>query len=117
MGRTPVTVIVPARLADGYRLAGVRTEQADTATAAGAALDRLLARHDRPSVIAVHHAYLRELGIRRQQQLAELDSVLVVELPEGVPHGASGRGSENLRDLLARAIGYEFTFDPGEETR
>jgi vacuolar-type H+-ATPase subunit F/Vma7 len=117
MGRTPVTVIVPAGLADGYRLAGVRTEQADTATAAGDLLDRLLAGHDRPSVIAVHHAYLRELGSRRQRRLAELDSVLVVALPEGAAPGAPGRGSESLRDLLARAVGYEFTFDPGEGTR
>jgi vacuolar-type H+-ATPase subunit F/Vma7 len=116
MGRPPVTVIVPAGLADGYRMAGVRTEQADTAPAAGAALDRLLAAHDRPSVIAVHHPYLRELSSRRQRQLAELDSVLVVALPEGAP-GAPGRGSESLRVLLARAVGYEFTFDPGEGTR
>ena len=117
MGRTPVTVIVPAGLADGYRLAGVRTEQADTATAAGAALDRLLAGHGRPSVIAVHHAYLRELGSRRQRRLAELDGVLVVALPEGTARGAPGTGSESLRDMLARAVGYEFTFDPGEGTR
>ena len=55
MERTPITVIVPAGLADGYRLAGVRTEQADTATADGDLLDRMLAGHDRPSVIAVHH--------------------------------------------------------------
>jgi vacuolar-type H+-ATPase subunit F/Vma7 len=116
MGRTPITVIVPAGLADGYRLAGVRTEQADTVTAAGAALDRLIAGHDRPSVIAVHHQYLRELGSRRQRRLAELDSVLVVELPEGVADGAPGSGGESLRDLLARAVGYEFTFDPGEGT-
>jgi vacuolar-type H+-ATPase subunit F/Vma7 len=117
MGRSSVTVIVPAELADGYRLAGVRTEQADTPTAAGAAVDRLIAGHDRPSVIAVHHLYLRELGSRRQRRLAELDSVLVVELPEGTADGAPGGGRESLRDLLARAVGYEFTFDPGEATR
>lgn len=117
MERSPVTVIVPTGLADGYRLAGVRTEQADTSAAAGAALDRLLAGHDRPSVIAVHHVFLRELGSRRQQRLAELGSVLVVELPEGAADGAPGGGSESLRELLARAVGYEFTFDPGEETR
>jgi vacuolar-type H+-ATPase subunit F/Vma7 len=117
MGRTPVTVIVPAGLADGYRLAGVRTEQADTAATAGDLLDRLLAGHDRPSVIAVHHAYLRELGSRRQRRLADLERVLVVALPEGAAPGAPGRDGESLRDLLARAVGYEFTFDPGEGTR
>ena len=117
MGRTPVTVIVPARLADGYRLAGVRTEQADTAAAAGATLDWLLAGHEWPSVIAMHHPYLRELGSRRQRRLDGLDNVLVIALPEGADDGTPGSGSESLRDMLARAVGYEFTFDPGESTR
>jgi vacuolar-type H+-ATPase subunit F/Vma7 len=117
MGRSPVTVIVPAGLADGYRLAGVRTEQAEDSAAAGAALDRLLTGPDRPSVIAVHHVFPRGLGRRQQQRLAELGSVLVVELPAGAADGAPGGGRQSLRDLLARAVGYEFTFDPGEETR
>ncbi len=117
MGRTPVTVIVPAGLIGGYRLAGVRAEQADTAAAAGAVLDRLLAGDDQPSVIAVHPPYLRELGIRRQRRLAELDSVLVVALPEGAARGEPARGGESLRDLLARAVGYEFTFDPDGSTQ
>jgi vacuolar-type H+-ATPase subunit F/Vma7 len=116
MGRTPVTVIVPARLADGYRLAGVRTEQANSAASAATVLDRLLAGHDRPSLIAMHHEYWRELGGRRQQRLAGLDTVLVVALPEGTQGGAPGGASESLRDLLARAVGYEFTFDPGGST-
>lgn len=117
MERTPIAVIVPAGLADGYRLAGARTEQADTAAAARAALDRLITGHDRPSVIAVHRQYLRELGSHRQRRLAELDSVLVVELPEGAADGAADGEGESLRDLLARAVGYEFTFDPEEGAR
>jgi vacuolar-type H+-ATPase subunit F/Vma7 len=117
MGRTPVTVIVPAGLADGYRLAGVRAEQADTAAAAGAVLDRLLAGTDQPSVIAVHPPYLRELDGRRQRRIAGLHSVLVVALPHGAADGEAARGGESLRDLLARAVGYEFTFDPDESTR
>jgi vacuolar-type H+-ATPase subunit F/Vma7 len=116
MGRTPVTVIVPSGLADGYRLAGVRAEQADTAAAAGAVLDRVLAGHDRPSVIAVHPPYLRELGSRRQRRLAELDSVLVVALPEGAARSEPAHSGESLRELLARAVGYEFTFDPDRST-
>lgn len=117
MGRTPVTVIVPAELADGYRLAGVRTEQADTSAAARAALDRLLAGPEQPSVIAMHHPYLRELGSRRQQRLDKLGGVLVIPLPEGAEDGTPGTGGDSLRDVLARAVGYEFTFDPGEGTR
>lgn len=112
MGRPQITVIAPASLAGGYRLAGVRTEDADTAAAAGAVLDRLLAAPDQPPVIAVHPPYLRELGSRWQHRLAELDGVLVVPLPEGAAEGAPAPGAESLRDLLARAVGYEFTFDP-----
>jgi vacuolar-type H+-ATPase subunit F/Vma7 len=117
MARTPATVIAPSGLADGYRLTGVHTEQADTAAAAGTVLDRVLAGPDRPSVIAVHPPYLRELGSRRQRQLAELDSVLVVALPEGAGRGEPAYGGESLRDVLARAVGYEFTFDPDGSTR
>ena len=117
MARTLVTVIAPSGLADGYRLAGVCAEQADSAAAAVTVLDRVLAGHDRPSVIAVHPPYLRELGSRRQRLLAELDSVLVVALPEGAGHGEPAHGGESLRDVLARAVGYEFTFDPDRSTR
>jgi vacuolar-type H+-ATPase subunit F/Vma7 len=116
MGRTPVIVIVPARLADGYRLAGVRTEQADSAAGAAAVLDRLLDGHGRPGLIAMHPEYWRQLGGRTQRRLTGLDTVLVVALPEGTQGGTPGGSSESLRDLLARAVGYEFTFDPEGST-
>jgi vacuolar-type H+-ATPase subunit F/Vma7 len=116
MDRPQVTVIVPAELADGYRLAGVQAEQADTTAAAGTVLDRLLAATGRPPVIAVHPPYLRELNARWQRRLARLHGVLVVALPEGTAPGDPARPGESLRELLARAVGYEFTFDPEEST-
>ena len=112
MARTPVTVIAPTDLADGYRLAGVRAEQAETAAEAGAVLDRLLTEDARPSVIAVHSPYVPDLGSRRQRRIAGLDGVLVVALPQGAVSGEPAGGGESLRELLARAVGYEFTFDP-----
>ena len=111
MARTPVTVIAPAGLADGYRLAGVRAEQAETAAEAGAVLDRLLAEDARPSVIAVHPRFVPDLGSRRQRRIAGLEGVLMVTLPQGAG-GEPASGAESLRDLLARAVGYEFTFEP-----
>jgi vacuolar-type H+-ATPase subunit F/Vma7 len=117
MARTPVTVIVPAGLADGYRLAGVHVEQAETAAAAGAVLDRLLAGEARPSVIAVHAPLLHDLGGRRQRRIAGLEGALVVALPQGAADGEPAGGGESLRDLLARAVGYEFTFDPDGSAR
>jgi vacuolar-type H+-ATPase subunit F/Vma7 len=112
MARTPVTVIAPAGLADGYRLAGVRAEQAETAAEAGAVLDRLLGEDARPSVIAVHPRLAPDLGSRRQRRIAGLEDVLMVTLPQGAVSGEPASGAESLRDLLARAVGYEFTFEP-----
>lgn len=115
--RPHVTVIVPPELADGYRLAGVHTEQAGTAAEAGEALNRLTAGTGQAGVVAVHPPYLRELGGRWQRRIAQPDSILVVALPEGAVPGEPARTGESLRDLLARAIGYEFTFDPTGSAR
>jgi vacuolar-type H+-ATPase subunit F/Vma7 len=113
-----LTVVVPPELADGYRLAGVQAEEADSTAAAGLVLDRIIAASDHPGgVIAVHPPYLRELDKRWQRRLAQPDSFLIVALPDGLLRGTEPASSgESLRDLLARAAGYEFTFDPGGST-
>lgn len=117
MSRTHVTVIVPPELADGYRLAGVRTEPAGSAADAAGILGRLLADPGAGGVTAVHAAYLRELGEGWQRRIGQAGHLLVVALPEGEPGGAPPGAAESLRDLLARAVGYEFTFDPMEGPR
>jgi len=117
MSTPHITVIVPPELADGYRLAGVHTEPAGTAAEAGDVLDRLTADTDRPGVVAVHPAYLRELGPRWQRPTARADGTMVIALPEGQAPGERAHGGESLRDLLARAVGYELTFDPTGSTR
>jgi len=107
-----VTVIVPPELAAGYRLAGVRTETAADAAAAGRVLDRLLAGSD-PGVIAMHAPFLHGLGERWQRRLARPAGFLVTALPGGrAREGGPAPAGESLRELLARAVGYEFTFDP-----
>lgn len=117
MSTPHVTVIVPPELADGYRLAGVHTEQTATAAAAGEALNRLIAGDGQDGVVAVHPEFLRELGADWQRRIAQADNILVVPLPEGTMAGEPARAGENLRDLLARAVGYEFTFDPAGGAR
>ena len=112
MSSPHLIVIVPPELADGYRLGGVHTEPAGSAAAAAGVLTRLTAGSAQPGVIAVHAPYLRELGGRWQQRLAQPDRVLVVALPEGGPGGDPDRTGESLHELLARAVGYELTFDP-----
>jgi len=137
MSRPHLTVIVPGELADGYRLAGVDTETADSTAAAGQVLGRLTARAGpdahrdpgpdtghgarqgtgRASVVAVHPPYLAELGARRQRRIAERDDVLVIALPQGGAPGEPAPAGDSLHDLLARAVGYEFTFDPAGSGR
>ena len=108
-----VTVIVPPELAAGYRLAGVRTETAASATAAGQVLDRILTGTDHPGVIAMHAPFLRDLGERWQRRLAQPGGFLVAALPGGdAGDGGPAPAGASLRELLARAVGYEFTFDP-----
>ncbi|HEY1347680.1 MAG TPA: hypothetical protein VGF54_22040 [Streptosporangiaceae bacterium] len=108
-----VTVIVPPELAAGYRLAGVQTETAASAQAAGQVLDRLLAGGDHPGVIAMHAPFLQGLGEHRQRRLARPGGFLVTALPGGeAGAGGPAPAGESLRELLARAVGYEFTFDP-----
>ena len=117
MAARQVTVIVPPELADGYRLAGVQVTVADSATAAARVLDHMLGPHERPAIVAVHALYLGGLGEDWRRRLARLDDVLVIALPEGRERGSKrAQDGESLRDLLARAVGYEFTFDPEGST-
>lgn len=116
MSTPQLTVIVPPELADGYRLGGVHTEAADTAAAAAKVLNQLIYATGPPGVVAVHAPYLHELGGRWQHELSEPDRVLVVALPEGSADHDRGDTGESLHDLLARAVGYELTFDPTGST-
>jgi hypothetical protein len=54
MATPQVIVIVPPELADGYRLAGVHAEVADSATAAGRLLNQALGGAERPGVVAMY---------------------------------------------------------------
>ena len=112
MSGPQLTVIVPPELADGYRLGGVHTEPAGTTAAAAEVLQRLLAHRGPPGVIAVHARYLRELGGRWPDRLDQPDRALVVALPEGRTGAGTAQAGESLHELLARAVGYELTFDP-----
>ena len=113
-----VTVIVPPDLADGYRLAGVAVHTADDAADTARLLEEILAGGDPPAVVAVHPGHLHALGPRWQRRIAELDTVLVVALADPPTHGAEPPGGrDNLRDLLAHAVGYEMTFTPEGDSR
>lgn len=107
-----LVVVTTTELAPGFRLAGVRTVTADDPTDAGAQLEHLVDIEGERGVIAVHEPLLESLDSPLRRRLTRLTAPLIVALPAGTP-GGTGR-AERLAELLARAVGYELTFDePG----
>jgi vacuolar-type H+-ATPase subunit F/Vma7 len=105
-------VIVPADRSAGYRLAGARTLPAETGPDAARHVRAALDRHDggEPGgVLAIDHELWLQVpvAVRRDWQLRSVP--LVVPLPAEGEAGGRAR-QDALRDLLARAVGYEITF-------
>lgn len=110
-----LVVITTSELAPGFRLAGARTIAADDPSSAAHELARLIDVDREQGVIAVHEPLLEHLDAPLRRRLARLAVPLVVALPAGTDTG-TGR-ADRLADLLARAVGYELTFDtPGAPT-
>ena len=105
---TNLHVVVPARLAPGYRLAGAAVDEAEDAAGAEAAVARLLGQRE-SGVIAVHEPYFTTLPAKWRARLAPL----LVALPEGARPGEAGQRRARLKAMLEEAIGYHFVF--GEE--
>lgn len=107
-----LVVVTTTDLAPGFRLAGARTVTADDPAEAAAQIERLVDIDRERGVIAVHEPLLERLDPPLRRRLARLSTPLVIALPAGSP-GGSGR-ADRLAQLLARAVGYELTFDePG----
>ncbi len=104
-----LVVVTTTELAPGFRLAGARTVAVDDPAEASTQIERLVDIDQERGVIAVHEPLLERLDTPLRRRLARLTAPLVVALPAGSP-GTSGR-ADRLADLLARAVGYELTFD------
>jgi vacuolar-type H+-ATPase subunit F/Vma7 len=109
--RDRLLVLTDSHQAPGYRLAGVAVEVADDARAAIDRLTQILANGSEGGVIAVPRRYLEDAGPELEQRAEAAAVPLIIELPES---GAKDAGSRQarLRALLARAVGYEITFEP-----
>ena len=107
---TNLHVVVPSRLAPGYRLAGAAVDEAESAGDARAVVGRLLEQRE-SGVIAVHEPFLETLPADWRAKLAPL----LVALPEGARPGEAGQRRARLKAMLEEAIGYHFVF--GEEAR
>lgn len=112
-------VVVPAARAAGYRLAGARTLLAETGAEVGAIVREAFAAHDAGTpggVLAVHSVLWQQVPERERAGWQDRSVPLVVALPEESDDAAQAR-RDALRDLLARAVGYEITFATQEEDR
>jgi vacuolar-type H+-ATPase subunit F/Vma7 len=104
---TPVTAV-------GFRLGGARTIVAADADETIAAV-RAATEDGRAAVIAVHGALWSVVPPLIRNTWTRQTSPLVLSLPDEDGAAAAARDAE-LRDLLARAIGYQITFTPSGGT-
>jgi len=111
MGR--LIVLTTPELELGYRLAGVATRAVASSADAEKALQELLdAGAD--DVIAVHEPFFHELDRPLRRRIETLTSPLVVAMPAGRDADVEAERRARLLRMLWQAVGYEMTFDRGE---
>lgn len=113
MGR--LIVLTTAELEPGYRLAGVATRPTDSTGEAAQSLHELLEQGAEGDVVAVHEPFFNELDAALRRRIDSIVSPLVVALPGG--EGADAEAERRARHLqmLWEAVGYQITFDRGDD--
>ena len=99
-----LAVMSNATLADGFRLAGIRTLVAEPGDGARAVL-RTLLRDDELGLLLVTDDLWRSLDERTRRSLDHLPRPLTLAVPAGEISEAGAR-RELLGEMLERAIGY-----------
>jgi len=102
---TYLHVVVPPRLAPGFRLAGAQVAEADDAPGAEQVVRDLLDQHGE-GVIAIHEPFFSELPIAWRTSL----DPLLVAIPEGVREDDPVSRRARLTAMLEQAIGHHFVF-------
>lgn len=108
---TEVVVVATPAAATGFRLGGARTVAAADADETVAAVDRVV-EDGRASVIAIHGALWAVVPTPVRSAWTRRASPLIISLPAEDGAVAEARDAD-LRELLARAVGYRITFTPG----
>jgi vacuolar-type H+-ATPase subunit F/Vma7 len=114
MGR--LIVVTTPQLEPGYRLAGVAARTTGSAEAAAELLEELLAAGTDGDVVAVHEPFFDGLAPALRRRIDALVSPLVVALPAGDDAEVEAERRARLLRMLWQAVGYEITFDRGEDT-
>jgi vacuolar-type H+-ATPase subunit F/Vma7 len=107
---TDALVVATPATATGFRLGGARTISAGDADQTVAAVDQAIA-DDQAAVIAVHGALWSLVGPSVRAAWTRQTSPLILSLPDEDGDVSAAKDAA-LRDLLARAIGYQITFTP-----
>ncbi len=111
--RERLVVLTVPEVSCGFRLAGVAVEEAGDAEHALRRLDELLDAGEEAGVVAVDGQFLDAAPPDLRARLELSSAPVVLRLPSGSTSDGEDRGAR-LRALLARAVGYEMTFDAGE---
>lgn len=111
---TDALVIATPATASGFRLGGARTITAvDADQTIAAVAEGIADRH--AAIIAVHGALWSLVAPPIRAAWTQHASPLILSLPDEDGDVSSARDAA-LRDLLARAIGYQITFTPSGST-
>jgi len=102
---TDLHVVVPPRLAPGFRLAGAQVAEADDSAGAEKVVRGLLDQQEE-GVIAIHEPFFSTLPATWRTSLQPL----LVAIPEGTRHEDPGSRRARLTAMLEQAIGYHFVF-------
>lgn len=108
---TDALVVATPATATGFRLGGARTVTAADADQAVAAIDTAIA-DGQAAVIAVHGALWTLVPPQIRATWTRQVTPLILSLPDEDGDVSAARDAA-LRDLLARAIGYQIAFAPG----
>lgn len=111
---TDLLVITTPATADGFRLGGARTITADDAEHTIAAVDEAI-EDGHAAVVAVHAALWSSIAPQLRTTWTSRTSPLILSLPDEDSDTAAARAT-GLRDLLSRAVGYQITFSPSEDS-
>ena len=97
----------------GFRLAGVATRSVGSTAEAAQALEELL-DNEADDVIAVHEPFFHEFDRPLRRRIELLTSPLVVAMPAGRDADVEAERRARLLRMLWQAVGFEMTFERGE---